>query len=76
MRRTAGGPAISGSCVILDDGSPALRGRGRYDWAPGQNGTPGAYHVEFQVTIPGQVRKTYPEKRPADLVIRREIVTV
>lgn len=63
-------PRIVAGTAVLDDGTPARRGRGQWIPAAGQTDTPGVYGVQFRAIFPSGPPAVFPSGDPEELIIR------
>lgn len=59
--------------TVLDDGTPANRGRWEYRWADADLDTAGNYELEVQVTWPSNERITFPTYGYAELIVESDL---
>lgn len=64
-------PVIDADCVIIDDGSLPLRGKGKYVWNPGEtDDLVGVYYAEVEVQRAGDdAPLTFPDGEGAYAVL-------
>lgn len=63
-------PSYVSAGEVLDDGTDALKGRGRLI-AVHETSVPGVYGVQFRITYPGGAQAVFPSSDPEELLVRR-----